>query len=64
MSGNKRAKKDGARKEKITARRKRDFEQPVARSVTRERGQATSNFTDGDIAGGDWKHDESGRLRH
>jgi hypothetical protein len=64
MPEKKRAKKHGMRKEKITARRRRDFEQPIAGSVTPERGQATSNFTDGEIAGGDWKHDERGRLRH
>jgi hypothetical protein len=61
MSGNKQAKKDHARKEHATERRQRDFEQPIAKSVTRERAQATSNFTDGEIAGGDHEHDEEGR---
>jgi hypothetical protein len=35
----------------------------VVRSVTPERGQATSNFTDGEIAGADHKHDEAGHLK-
>jgi len=64
MSGHKRLKKDGARKEKSNQARKRDFEQPILGSVTKERGQATSNFTDGDIAGADHAHDEKGRLKH
>jgi hypothetical protein len=53
MSGDKQRKKDHERKEHATKRRQRDFEQPVAGSVTPERGQAVSNFTDGDIAGPD-----------
>jgi hypothetical protein len=64
MSGRKQAKKAGARKEKSTDRRHRDFEQPIARSVTRERGEATSNFTDGEIAGADHKHDIRGHLKY
>ena len=63
MSEKKRAKKAGARKEKLTARRRRDFDQPIVGSVSKERGSATSNFTDGDIAGGDWKHDAEGHLK-
>lgn len=63
MSGHNHRKKHGMRKEKMTQRRQRDFEQPIVGSVSRERGQATSNFTDGDIAGGDWKHDEEGHLK-
>jgi hypothetical protein len=63
MSGHKQHKKDQARKEHAVARRRRDSDQPVARSVTPERGQATSNFTDGDIAGADHKHDEAGHLK-
>jgi hypothetical protein len=63
MSGNKQHKKDGTRKEKATSRRRRVVEQPIAGSVTRERGQATSNFTDGEIAGADHKHDAEGRLK-
>lgn len=63
MSGHNHLKKDGVRKEKKTARRRRDSEQPILGSVSSERGQATSNFTDGDIAGGDWKHDEEGHLK-
>lgn len=63
MSGRKQHKKDHARKEHAVARRHRDFDQPVARAVTRERGQATSNFTDGEVAGGDHKHDATGRLK-
>lgn len=63
MSGHKHHKKEGVRKEKKSARRRRDFEQPIVGSVSRERAQATSNFTDGDIAGGDWKHDNEGHLK-
>jgi hypothetical protein len=64
MSGHKQAKKDGARKDKSTARRKRDFEQPIVGSVTKQRGQDTSNFTDGEIAGADHKHDNDGHLKY
>ena len=55
MSGRRQLKKDGDRKEKKTQARKRDFEQPVVGSVTPQRAQDTSNLTDGDIAGPDWK---------
>lgn len=63
MSGHKQHKKGHARKEHATKRRRLDFEQPIARSVTPERGLATSNFTDGDIAGADHKHDSEGHLK-
>ena len=56
-------KKAGARKEHAVRARARDFEQPIARSVTRERGQATSNFTDGEVSGADHKHDDEGHLK-
>ena len=56
-------KKAGVRKEHKNRERSRDFEQPVARSVTPERGQATSNFTDGDVAGADHTHDDAGRRK-
>jgi hypothetical protein len=62
MAGNKQ-KKDGGRKEHATRARKRDFEQPIVGSVTKQQGLATSNFTDGDIAGGDHKHDAEGHLK-
>ena len=55
MSGHKQLKKDGTRKEKNTQARKRDFEQPVVGAVRPQKGQDTSNFTDGEIAGPDWK---------
>jgi len=55
MSGHNHKKKDHARTEKKSARRHRDFEQPVLGSVTKQRAQDTSNFTDGNIAGPDWK---------
>jgi hypothetical protein len=55
MSGHNRKKNDHGRKEKQTAARKRDFEQPILGSESKERGDATSNFTDGQIAGPDWK---------
>ena len=51
MSGQNRLKKDGARKEKKTQARKRDFEQPVVGAVTPQKAQDTSNFTDGETAG-------------
>ena len=56
-------KKDGMRSEHSARERKQDFEQPIVGSVTRERGQATSNFTDGEIAGADHKHDHEGHLK-
>ena len=56
-------KKDGNRTEHSTRERKKDFDQPVVGSVTPEKGQATSNFTDGDIAGADHKHDDAGHLK-
>jgi hypothetical protein len=56
-------KKAGVRTEHSTRERKKDFDQPVVGSVTPERGQATSNFTDGDIAGADHKHDDAGHLK-
>jgi hypothetical protein len=55
MSGHNRKKKDGVRTDKKAAARKRDFEQPILGSVTKQRGQDTSNFTDGNLAGPDWK---------
>jgi hypothetical protein len=55
MSGHNRKKKDHARTEKAAERRKRDFDQPVLGSETKQRGQDVSNFTDGNIAGPDWK---------
>jgi hypothetical protein len=58
VSGDKQLKKDGARKEKKTQARKRDFEQPVVGAVHPQKGQDTSNFTDGDIAGPDWKENQ------
>jgi len=63
MAGNKQLKKDHSRKEHSVQRRKRDFEQPIVGSVTKERGDATSNFTDGEIAGGDHRHDAEGHLK-
>jgi hypothetical protein len=55
VSGDKQLKKDGGRKEKKAQARKRDFEQPIARAVAPQKAQDTSNFTDGEIAGKDWK---------
>ena len=48
-------KKDGQRKEHDTKARKRDFEQPIVGSATRQRATDVSNLTDRDIAGPDWK---------
>ena len=55
MSGHNRKKKDHTRTDKKAAARKHDFEQPIVGSVTKQRGQDTSNFTDGNLAGPDWK---------
>jgi hypothetical protein len=55
MSGHNRTKKDGRRPEPAAKRRKQDFEQPVLGAETKQRGQDVSNFTDGQIAGPDWK---------
>jgi hypothetical protein len=56
-------KKAGVRTEHSSRERKKDFDQPVVGSVTPEKGHATSNFTDGDIAGADHKHDDTGHLK-
>jgi hypothetical protein len=55
VSGHKQHKKDGERKDKQTKARKQAFEQPIVGSVTPQRAQDTSNLTDGQIAGPDWK---------
>jgi hypothetical protein len=55
VSGHKHQKKDGERKEKDTKARRRDFEQPIVGAEEPQRGQDTSNFTDDEIAGPDWK---------
>jgi hypothetical protein len=63
MSGHDHKKKDGVRSEKKAAARKRDFQQPVLGSVTTQGAQDTSNLTDGNLAGPDWKrkdHSERG----
>ena len=63
MAGHKQHKKDGRRKEHAVKARKRDFEQPIVGAVAPQRGQDTSNFTDGDIPGADHKHDADGHLK-
>jgi hypothetical protein len=55
MSGHNRHKKDGQRKDKQIKARQRDFEQPIARAEQQQSARDTSNFTDGEIAGPDWK---------
>lgn len=55
MSGHNRHKKDGGRKEKKVRARRRDFEQPILGAVTRQAARDTSNLTDGEIAGPDWR---------
>ena len=55
MSGHNRQKKDGVRKEKQNQARKQDFEQPILGAEQKQQGKDTSNFTDGEIAGPDWK---------
>ena len=64
MAGNKQRKKAGARKEHAVERRQRDFEQPIAKSVEPQRAVDVTNFTDGEIAGPDHKHERDGRLKH
>lgn len=61
MSGHKQHKKDGQRKEKKMRARRQAFEQPIVGSVTRQRAQDTSNLTDGEIAGPNWKDKVRGR---
>lgn len=46
MSGDKRSKKDGQRKEKKVQSRKRDFDQPIVGAASPQRAQDTSNFSD------------------
>jgi hypothetical protein len=59
MSGhNRRKKKDGHRTEKDARARQRDFEQPILGAESKQRGQDVSNFTDGQVAGPDWKRKE------
>jgi hypothetical protein len=55
VSGHKRHKKNGVRKDKATSARKRDFEQPVVGAVRPQPARDTSNLTDGEIAGPDWR---------
>lgn len=55
MSGHNRAKNNGQRKEKQVKARRRDFEQPVVGAEHKQSARDTSNFTDGEIAGPDWK---------
>jgi hypothetical protein len=62
MSGHKQHKKNGQRKEKKMRARREAFEQPIVGSVTRQRAQATSNLTDGEIAGPNWKEKVRGRA--
>jgi hypothetical protein len=61
VSGHKQHKKNGGRKEKAAKARKRDFEQPIRGAVSPQRAQDTSNFTDGEIAGPNWKEKVRGR---
>jgi hypothetical protein len=63
VSGDKRLKKDGGRKEKKLQARRRDFEQPVASAIEApQRAQDTSNFTDEEIAGANAKEKVRGRA--
>ncbi|MGH9255433.1 MAG: hypothetical protein ACRD3C_12810 [Vicinamibacterales bacterium] len=55
MSGRTHHKKAGERKEKRTRSRRRDFEQPIVAAVAPQQARDTSNFTDGEIAGPDWR---------
>jgi hypothetical protein len=64
MSGHTHRKKDGHRTEHQTRRRQSELEQPVAHAVAPERASDVSNFTDGDIAGADHKHEPNGQLKY
>lgn len=55
MSGRNRHKKDGHRKEKRLQARRQSFEQPTSAAESKQQARDTSNFTDGTIAGPDWK---------
>lgn len=55
MSGHNRQKKDGQRTDKQSSERQQDFEQPILGAEEKQRGQDTSKFTDGEIAGPDSK---------
>lgn len=55
MSGHKQHKKHGGRKDKQSRARRPDFEQPVVGAVRPQQARDTSNFTDGEIAGPDWR---------
>jgi hypothetical protein len=61
VSGHKQRKNDGGRKDKQTKARERDFEQPIRGAESPQRAQDTSNFTDGEIAGPNWKEKLRGR---
>jgi hypothetical protein len=51
MSGDKRLKKDGQRKEKKSQARKHDFEQPTVGAASPQRAQDASNLSENGIAG-------------
>jgi len=55
VSGHTRHKKDGSRKEKQVRARRRDFDQPGVGAVQPQAARDTSNLTDGEIAGPDWR---------
>jgi hypothetical protein len=55
VAGHNHQKKNGHRKEKRTQSRRRDVDQPIVGAAERQQARDTSNFTDGDIAGPDWK---------
>jgi hypothetical protein len=55
VSGHNRQKKDGHRKEKRTQARRPDLDQPIVAAEAKQQARDTSNFTDGDVAGPDWK---------
>ena len=55
MSGHKQHKKNGARKEKQVRARHADLDQPISGAVSKQQGRDVSNFTDGEIAGPDWR---------
>jgi hypothetical protein len=55
VSGRKHHKKDRGRKDAKAQARRQDFEQPVVGAVRPQPARDTSNFTDGEMAGPDWR---------
>ena len=59
MSGDKRLKKDGHRKDKKAQARKHDFEQPIIGAASPQRAQDASNLSDDGAATSDGAREEA-----